>query len=103
MNDAISKTFFLHGKACWLDRMTCTYIFCSGSSVVILKILIANGRYMLQNACVYILHRSWLQETNVEKKCSLCFFFVSVYIESLAQYVARHYETETLPSTLSRR
>ena len=37
------KHFFLYGKACWLDRTTCTCIFngavedMTGSSVVILE------------------------------------------------------------------
>ena len=51
----------------------------TGSSVVIWRTLNANARYTVQNACVYICYRPWLQETNSEGKCSLRFSFVSIY------------------------
>ena len=50
----------------------------TGSSVGILKILIAYARYTVP-ACINIWYPSWLQERNGEGKCLLLFYFMSVY------------------------
>ena len=46
------KNNFLYGKACQLDSTTSSGGYITGSSVVIWKILIVNGRYTVQ--CMYI-------------------------------------------------